>query len=62
MNTTQEILYVLFPVPSAAPRDSALTPARRAGPDVQSAAALVEALQDVHKRLHIFFNDRHFHK
>ncbi|THH28849.1 hypothetical protein EUX98_g5339 [Antrodiella citrinella] len=61
MNTPQDKLDALFPVPAVAPRGSTLTPARLAGPDTETADALIESQQHNHKNQHIFFNDRHFH-
>ncbi|THH26455.1 hypothetical protein EUX98_g7731 [Antrodiella citrinella] len=61
MNTPQGKLDALFTVPTLAPRGSALTPSRLAGPDTETADALIESQQHNHKNLHIFFNDAHFH-
>ncbi|KAH8102203.1 hypothetical protein BXZ70DRAFT_906177 [Cristinia sonorae] len=61
MNTPQEKLDALFPVPAPAPRGSSLTPVRLAGPTQKSAQELIELMQDNHKNLHIFFNDKQFH-
>lgn len=62
MNTPQDKLDALFPVPIAAPKGSTLTPARLAGPNPKSADTLVETLQTNHKNLHVYFNNKHFHK
>ncbi|THH28632.1 hypothetical protein EUX98_g5552 [Antrodiella citrinella] len=61
MNTPKDKLDALFPAPAPAPRASALTPVRLAGPSPKSATELIELMQDNHKRLHIFFNDKQFH-
>ena len=62
MNTPQDKLDALFTVPAPAPRESLLTPVRLAGPSRNSAKELIALMQDNHKKLHIFFNDKHFHK
>ena len=62
MNATQEKLDALFPAPAPAPRKSSVTPTQLAGPTPESTDAIIEVLQTIHKKQHIFFNDRGFHK
>ncbi|TCD65714.1 hypothetical protein EIP91_002290 [Steccherinum ochraceum] len=57
----QNKLDALFTVPAPAPRASLLTPSRLAGPTQKAAKELIELMQDNHKKLHIFFNDKQFH-
>ena len=62
MNTSPETLNALFPAPSRAPRSFGLTPSRVFGSNAKSVEALREYLKDNHRKRHIFFNDRGFHK
>lgn len=62
MDTPQDKLDALFTVPVPAPRASLLTPVRLAGPTRKAAKQLIELMQENHKKLHIFFNDKQFHK
>lgn len=59
-SATKETLNLLFPLPATSlqPLAPVLTP----GQSADSAEALVEILKENHKRFHIFFNDRGFHK
>lgn len=62
MNASPETLNALFPAPSRAPRSFGLAPSRIPGPNAKSVEALREFLKDNHRKRHIFFNDKGFHK
>lgn len=62
MNASPETLNALFPAPSRAPKNFALTPSRIFGPNAKSVEALREYLKDNHRKRHIFFNNKGFHK
>lgn len=62
MDAPPETLKALFPLPSAAPRNIRFTPAPLPGLTFDSAQAVLEDLKDNHRKRHIFFNDKHFHK
>jgi hypothetical protein len=51
---------VLFPTPSRSP--SSLAPTPLPGINYESTSSLLKALKDNHKRWHVFFNDKGFHK
>ena len=61
MNASAEKLDALFPTPRPSPPTD-FAPDRHPGWDSDSTETVLELLKDNHKRWHIFFNDRGFHK
>ena len=61
MNASQSQLDSLFPTPPPLP-PSDVAPTRLPGWSSDSTEAVLELLKDNHKKWHIFFNDKKFHK
>lgn len=58
--TDEKTLDALFPLPVTS--DQPYAPVLSPGQSADSAKALVETLKENHRRFHIFFNERGFHK
>lgn len=62
MDATPEQLARLFPSPSIALSTVVPGPVRHAGWTHESTDAVLACLKDNHRKWHIFFNEKHFHK
>lgn len=62
MSTSSNNLNEVFSIHAMAQQAPSLVPPRQPGITPDSAKAILELLEDNHRKRHIFFNDKKFHK